>query len=120
MVSNRKIGDAGEDIARQYLIKSGYEILDTNWYHGHLEIDIVAREDTELVITEVKSRNGNHYEHPSEAITKNKIKRIVNAAEAYIFEKNINIETRFDVITVIFLGDSFELEHFKNAFYPTI
>jgi putative endonuclease len=68
----------------------------------------------------VKSRNGIRYEHPSEAVTKTKIKRIVEAAEAYIFEKDLHMETRFDVITVIFFKQNHELEHFKDAFYPTM
>jgi putative endonuclease len=68
----------------------------------------------------VKSRNGIRYEHPSEAVTNTKIKRIVEAAEAYIFEKDLHTETRFDVITVIFFKQSHELEHFKDAFYPTM
>jgi putative endonuclease len=98
----------------------GYEILDFNWYHSHLELDIIAREGDELVIVEVKSRNGLRYEHPSEAVTNAKMKRIVEAADAYIIEKDLDYETRFDVITVIFFGQDFELEHFKDAFYPTL
>ena len=93
--------------------------MDSNWQFGHLELDIIARQGDQLVIVEVKSRNGIRYEHPSEAVTNVKIKRIIEAAEAYIFEKDLNLETRFDVITVIFFGQQFELEHFENAFYPT-
>jgi putative endonuclease len=120
MTTQREIGDKAEAIAQQFVSKLGYQILDTNWYHGHLELDIVAKDGNELVIIEVKSRNGIRYEHPSEAITNTKIKRIVEAADAYIQEKDIEQETRFDVITVIFIGQKFELEHFKDAFYPTL
>ena len=120
MVSQREIGEKAEAIAQQHISKLGYEILDTNWYYGHLELDIVARDGEELVIVEVKSRSGIRYAHPSEAITNTKIKRIVEAADAYIQEKNKEMETRFDVITVIFIGQKFELEHFKDAFYPTL
>lgn len=120
MVSTREIGEIAEGLAQQHLLKLGYKIKDTNWYHGHLELDIVAQDGNELVIVEVKSRNGIRYEHPSEAVTNSKIKRIVEAADAYIQEKNIELETRFDVITVIFIQQKFELEHFKDAFYPTM
>jgi putative endonuclease len=44
----------------------------------------------------------------------------VEAADGYIQDKNWEGETRFDVITVIFFGQNFELEHFKEAFYPTL
>lgn len=120
MVSQREIGELAEGLAESHLLKLGYQILEKNWYHGHLELDIVARDGNELVIVEVKSRNGIRYEHPSEAITNTKIKRVVEAADAYIIQKELNLETRFDVITIIFFGNNFELEHFKDAFYPTL
>jgi len=120
MVSQREIGELAELHAKNYLLSLGYKILDTNWYSGHMELDIVAQDGEELVIVEVKSRNGIRYEHPSEAVTNTKMKRIVEAADAYILEKDLDYETRFDVVTVIFFGQNFELEHFKDAFYPTL
>lgn len=120
MVTQREIGELAEKHSRNYLRTQGYEILESNWYYGHLELDIIARDGDELVIVEVKSRNGLRYEHPSEAVTNAKMKRIVEAADAYIIEKDLDLETRFDVITIIFFGQDFELEHFKDAFYPTL
>ena len=119
-MNTRELGEKAEALARNHIKKLGYEILETNWYHGHLELDIVARDKDELVIIEVKSRSGLRYEHPSEAVTNTKIKRIVEAADAYIIEQEIELDTRFDVITVIFVDQKFELEHFKDAFYPTL
>ncbi|MBW6535003.1 MAG: YraN family protein [Mariniphaga sp.] len=120
MASTKEIGEIAEGLAQQHILKLGYKIKDSNWHFGHLELDIIAQDGDQLVIVEVKSRNGIRYEHPSEAVTNSKIKRIVEAAEAYIFEKDLNMETRFDVITVIFFKQSHELEHFKDAFYPTM
>lgn len=120
MATQQEIGELGEKLARQHLLKLGYTIIATNWHHGHLELDIVARDGDELVIVEVKSRSGIRYEHPSEAITNGKIKRIVEAADAFIQETDWENETRFDVVTVIFFGQTHELEHFKDAFYPTL
>lgn len=120
MVTTREIGEIGEKLAQSFLRKLGYKILATNWHFGHLELDIVAQDKNELVVVEVKSRSGIRYEHPSEAVTNGKIKRIVEAADAYIQENDIEIETRFDVITVIFFKQKHELEHFKDAFYPTM
>lgn len=120
MVSARELGKIAEGMAEQYLRKLGYEIKVCNWYHGHLELDIVAMDGDELVIVEVKARTGLRYEHPSEAVTNAKIKRIVEAADAYITERELDVDTRFDVITVIFFKEGHELEHFKDAFYPTL
>ena len=120
MATQQEIGEKAEELAQAHLLNLGYQILVTNYHYGHLELDIVAKDGDELVIVEVKARSGIRYEHPSEAVTNAKIKHIVEAADGYIQEKNWLGETRFDVITVIFFGQGFELEHFKDAFYPTM
>ena len=120
MATQQEIGEQAEALAQVHLLKLGYKILDTNYHYGHLELDIIAQDEDELVIVEVKARSGLRFEHPSEAVTNSKIKRIVEAADGYIQDKNWEGETRFDVITVIFFEQKFELEHFKDAFYPTL
>ena len=120
MVSQKEIGEKAEGLAQQYLQRLGYKIKEAKWHYGHLELDIVALDGDLLVIVEVKARTGIRYEHPSEAVTNSKIRRIVEAAEGYIQEKDWQGETRFDVITVIFFKEGHELEHFKDAFYPTL
>lgn len=120
MVSAKEIGKIAEGMAQQHLIGLGYKIIATNWHHGHLELDIVAMDGEELVVVEVKGRTGLRYEHPSEAVTNTKIKRIVEAADAFLVERELDVETRFDVVTVIFFKEGHELEHFKDAFYPTL
>jgi putative endonuclease len=120
MSKAHELGRKGEELAVEHLRSIGYEILALNWFSHHLEIDIIARDGNELVIVEVKARGTDSYEHPSEAVTNKKIRFLVNAAEAYIQENNIDFETRFDVISIIFYRRGFELEHFKDAFYPPV
>lgn len=120
MGKGHKLGRKGEELAIEHLRSLGYEILETNWFSHHLEIDIIAKDGNELVIVEVKARGTDSYEHPSEAVSQRKICFLVNAAEAYIQEKNICFDTRFDVISIVFGGGNFTIEHFKDAFYPPI
>jgi len=115
-----ELGRKGEDLAVEHLRSIGYEILAVNWFSHHLEIDIIAKDGSDLVIVEVKSRGSDSYEHPTEAVSNKKIRFLVNAAEAYIQENNLDLDTRFDVISIIFYGRNFELEHFKDAFYPPV
>lgn len=115
-----ELGRKGEELAVEHLKAIGYEILELNWFSNHLEIDIIAKDGNELVIVEVKARSSDSYEHPSEAVSTKKIRFLVNAAEAYILENNSNCDTRFDVISIVFSGRNFELEHFVNAFYPPV
>lgn len=116
----KELGNKGEELAVAHLRSLGYQILDLNWFSHHLELDIVAKDGDELVIVEVKARGSETYEHPSEAVSNKKIRFLINAAEAYIQEKNLNCDTRFDVISIIFSGGKTELEHFVNAFYPPV
>lgn len=120
MSKAHELGRKGEQLAVAHLRSIGYEILAINWFSNHLELDIVAKDGDELVIVEVKARGTDSYEHPSEAVSNKKIRFLVNAAEAFIFENDINCDTRFDVISIIFFGRDFELEHFKNVFYPPV
>ena len=115
-----ELGRKGEEIAVAHLQSMGYEILELNWFWNHLEIDIIAKDGKELVIVEVKSRGIKSYEHPVESVSSQKIRFLVNAAEAYILAKDSNLDTRFDVISIIFYGGGFEVEHYKDAFYPPI
>jgi putative endonuclease len=115
-----ELGRKGEEIAVAHLESIGYQILEVNWFYNHLEIDVIAKDGNELVIVEVKSRGTKTYEHPVEAVSNQKIRFLMNAAEAYIQEKESNLDTRFDVISIIFYGGGFEVEHYKDAFYPPI
>ena len=120
MKEDKELGNKGEEIACEYLKREGYQIIDRNWHNGHLELDIVALNGDELVVVEVKSRNGLSFEFPSDALPAKKIRGIVDATDAYLIEHELKYETRFDLITIIFNMDKFTLEHFKEAFYPTL
>lgn len=119
MAEHNDLGNQGETLAANFLVEKGYKILHRNWVSGKKELDIVAEDGDMLVIVEVKTRSTETWEHPKEAITNGKIKNIVNAAEAYIFEFDITKETRFDIVSVIPQRDgSFRIEHIEDAFLP--
>lgn len=119
--TTKETGDTAEHIAQGYLLEKGYKILDTNWRIGHLELDIVAQDGEELVVVEVKSREGEPFAHPTDAISEKKMKKLITAAEAWIQYHNWNKDARFDLILVTILGtNDFELEHYDNAFNPTL
>lgn len=112
-----EIGKKGEEMAVAYLRKRGFKIIATNWRFHHLEIDIVAQDGDEIVFVEVKTRTSSAFGHPEEAISKQKISRILNAAEAYIEEHDINQDARFDVMAILMPYHAApELEYFEDAF----
>jgi putative endonuclease len=115
------LGKKGEEIAREFLQLKGYQILDVNWHFGHKEIDIVARQGNEIVVVEVKSRLENYAEEPWEAVTTGKIRNIVEVADAWLIANKIDLETRFDVVSIVFHRDgSTRIDHFEGAFIPPV
>ncbi|MBO5718070.1 MAG: YraN family protein [Bacteroidales bacterium] len=117
MATHNRTGRWGEDIALTYLEKKAYRILERNWHAGHKELDIIALDGNTLVIVEVKTRSGDDYEEPWQAVTSLKIKRIVQAANLYIRQKAIDAEVRFDIVSVVMRPDGqAEIEHIEDAF----
>ena len=121
MMTPDELGKKGEEIAVAYLKKEGYKVLMRNWFHDHKEIDIIARQGNEIVIVEVKTREGDYFEEPWEAVSTKKIRNLVDAADAWLIQKEIDLETRFDVISIIFSNDAeYEITHFPGAFIPPV
>lgn len=122
METTVEIGKKGEEIAVEYLISKGYKIRERNWSSNHKEIDIIATKDDCLVIIEVKARASSSlaYEGPLDAIDRKKQAFLISAANSYIFRNNISMETRFDIVAVIFKGERHTIEHIEDAFYPLV
>ncbi len=102
---NQATGKKGEQIAASFLLDNGYEIQEKNWRHHHLEVDIIASKNGRLHIVEVKTRNSTRYGHPEESITKNKMKFLKNAAEAYQYQHKQWLYLQFDVIAITLISD---------------
>lgn len=118
-MNNTEKGNAGEDIAIGHLLQQGYRIRERNWRHQHLEIDIIAEKNDVLVIVEVKLRAGNAFGTPEEFVTKTKQKKLIRAADVYLKEQRIDLETRFDVIAIVRNERELNVEHIEGAYYPT-
>jgi putative endonuclease len=119
MASHNELGDKGEEIALQYLRKKNYKIKETNWRCGKDEIDIIAMDKGTLVIVEVKTRSANYIVKPEFAVNKNKQRFLIRAANSYIFAKDLDLETRFDIISIVVYNNRNVVEHIEDAFYPT-
>jgi len=119
MAEHNDTGELGEELATQYLIKQNYKILDRNWRWFKHEVDIIALDKNILVFVEVKTRQYGFGENAKEAITNKKQKLIIEAAHAYINEKQMDFEVRIDIIAVLLKGEKHYIEHIKEAFYPS-
>lgn len=112
------LGRKGEREALNYLKRSNYQILATNWRYNSKEIDIIATHHNTLVIIEVKTRESDAFQHPYEAVDHQKQKYLIEASEAFIEQFEIDMEVRFDIISVILQKNNSQIAHIKEAFYP--
>ncbi|MFC7357771.1 YraN family protein [Jejudonia soesokkakensis] len=117
MASHNELGNLGEELAVQYLLRKSYKILERNWTFQKAEIDIIAQKENQLVIVEVKTRNSDFFGDPQNFVTPGKIKLLVKAANEYIISNHIDLEARFDIIAVLKNQKVEKVEHFENAFY---
>jgi putative endonuclease len=113
-------GKSAEQTAARYLRARGYRIWKSNWRWGKKELDLVALYRDELVIVEVKARDGNAVNDPMEVVDEAKQRNIILATEAFIRLYDCRRPTRFDVIGIVFHRGGVEIEHIENAFIPRI
>lgn len=117
MAEHNELGKLGEELAVEFLQKNGYAILETNWTFQKAEIDILAKKEGILAVVEVKTRSSLDFGLPQDFVKPKKIQLLVKAVDAYVNQKNLNIEVRFDIIAVHKEGKTFVIEHLTDAFY---
>lgn len=108
---NKNLGKKGEKLAVKYLKKNKYKILEKNYKCPLGEADIIAKDKEDFVFIEVKTRAGDDFGAPSEAVDKNKRRKYRMIAGFYL-ENAEDSFIRFDVIEVI----NGNINHIKNAF----
>ncbi|MCR4824294.1 MAG: YraN family protein [Bacteroidales bacterium] len=119
------VGRKGEEEASLYLARLGHRILARNWRGGHLELDIITLLGNELHVVEVKSRTAPLMAEPQRNVGRDKQRRMVAAAQAFLHSDGrkdlpADLEILFDVMSVVFYGSGadFEVEYYPNAFIP--
>lgn len=113
-----ELGQLGEDLATEHLSSKNFEILERNYRWGKSEIDIVCKHDNFLVVVEVKTRQTAMYGQPFEAVTKSKQRQIIKVTNRYIQENNVELEVRFDVVSIVQNQCQTKIDHIESAFYP--
>ncbi len=117
MAKHNELGELGEDLAVEELVKNGYEIVERNWRFKKAEIDIIARKNEVLAIVEVKTRSSNYFGDPQDFVNPKKIKMLVEAVNEYVVSKDLDVEVRFDIIAIIINQNKLTLEHLEDAFF---
>lgn len=117
MAEHIELGKNGEDLAVDFLVKNGYQIIERNWRYQKAEIDIIAQKEDILAVIEVKTRSSSEFGNPQDFIYPKKIKLLVNAINEYVISKDLEVNVRFDIIAILKTGNETHLEHLKDAYY---
>jgi putative endonuclease len=115
--ARQKVGRWGEDYAVRFLEGKGYEILARNARTSYGEIDIIARQDVELVFVEVKTRRSTSFGYPEASVGERKQVHLRSSAQAYLEEHpDLGEHWRIDVLAVLRQpGQEVEILHIENA-----
>jgi putative endonuclease len=117
-MDKREVGKKGEELASEYLIKNGYDILGANYRKRQGEIDIIAMDKKmgEIVFVEVKSRKSISCGYPEEAVDDIKMEKIINTANLWLEEKEmIDKPWRIDIIAIETAYHPPKITHINNV-----
>ena len=115
-----KLGRRGEKLARKFLQKQGYRLLQSNYNTVGGEIDLVMRDDNTIVFVEVKTRRSEKFATAESAVNYRKQKHLISAARKFIRVYRFNDHPcRFDVVAIVAPENGKPIiSHYQNAFRP--
>jgi len=116
--ARQQLGRWGEDTAVRHLQTAGYHIVQRNYRCPAGEMDIIARQGEEWVFVEVKTRRGDAHGRPEDAITPAKAARLLQIAQHYLQEQELNdVDWRVDMVAVELdaRGKLLRVEQIENA-----
>lgn len=113
-----RLGRAGEELAVGHVRSLGLVVLSRNWRCRDGELDLVATDGAQLIVFEVKTRSGDGFGQPAEAVTPEKQARIRRCAHRWLREFRVGwCPIRFDVIAIVWpAGARPRLRHLPEAF----
>ena len=116
MAQHNDLGNEGEKLAVNLLLKNGYQILETNYRYLKAEIDIIARKGDTVCAVEVKTRSTPDFGDPQDFVKPKQIGLLVSAMNNYVETLDLDVNVRFDIVAIIKNKLGTKLEHIEDAF----
>jgi putative endonuclease len=112
-----KRGNAGEQLAADFLAQKGFDVVERNYRYKHAEIDLIVRKANWLIFVEVKTRSSIAFGHPEEFVDYKKEKKILEGAMHYIYKTDWQGNVRYDIVAILLKRGGPEIVHLEDAFY---
>lgn len=109
------IGRAAENLAAEFLVAQGLQVLSRNFRVRGGEIDLVCRDRDVLVFVEVRLRQHGGYGGARDSINCHKQRRIILAARHYLARKRGEWACRFDCVLMSAMRPD-AIEWLRDAF----
>ena len=110
-------GELGERIAARWLERGGWKVLARRFRSGRRDIDLVVERDGTIAFVEVKSRTGDAFGDPVEAVHRRKQRSLTCSAQVWIDRHGRSGESyRFDVVGVLLREKRVFVRHVPGAF----
>ncbi|MFC4263923.1 YraN family protein [Ferruginibacter yonginensis] len=106
MATHNETGKTGENLAAAWFTSNGYNIIHQNWRYKNLEVDIIAHRNNCLHFIEIKATTTLKFGHPETKVTPKKIKHLIDASEAYLYQYPQWQRIQFDVLAITILPNS--------------
>jgi putative endonuclease len=120
MAESHNFGKQGEDEAEKLLKSKGFDVLGRNLRFAGHEVDIVAQKGKLLIVAEVKTRSYATLGEPEEFVSKKQQQNMVKAANAFVIFKKLDVDVRFDIISIVKNQYQNKITHIEDAFYPVM
>ncbi|TSE03423.1 YraN family protein [Aquimarina algiphila] len=117
MAEHNALGKKGEELAVNFLIHKGYDILERNYRYLKSEVDIIARNEDIVIAVEVKTRSTPEFGNPQDFVKPKQMQSLVRVMDHYITEHDLDVEVRFDIVAIIKNKQGTNIEHLESAFY---
>ncbi len=111
MSQHNDVGKIGEDLAKKYLEKQGYKILEQNYKTKYAEIDLIAQKSLgflkgeKLIFVEVRTKVGENFGSPEDTLNYKKLGKVLQNAKTYSAFKNWQESARIDAICIVLNPD---------------
>lgn len=111
MAEHNFVGQMGEKMAREYLEKNGYKIIEQNYKTKYAEIDLVAEKSAgflqgkKLVFVEVRTKIGEHWGSPEDTLNRQKLWKVLQNAKSYSAFAKWQGPAQIDAVCIVLRQD---------------
>lgn len=119
--SRSELARRGEALVASMLEEHGFTVIGRNVRAGRLELDVIARRGSLLVVCEVRARTKADPVHPAETIGRKKLERVRRATAMWLRKQELGrVHARIDAAAVVFDGPDGEprVEYYENVSFP--